>query len=238
MWAMNHLRHPGSMRAALALIESCLHNEEYEDAESYARHAYFMIAEMTDNFIPADKRSLYLADASHWLALAIYALARNGGISSEEKEKVGKEAIELACKALELHTQLYGTENANVASYMCVLANALDYFNNVDNDEVFRLKQQAIAIYRRVEGNTSPNVPVSEQSLAASYTESAKRALASNDLNRQLANLEFSLPHLLEAARLFRAINHVEKADAALRRIAQVEESIRAIKAAATAAKG
>ena len=28
LWAMNHLRHPGSMTAALALIECCLHNEE------------------------------------------------------------------------------------------------------------------------------------------------------------------------------------------------------------------
>ena len=33
LWAMNHLRNPGSMRAALGLIQSCLHNEEYEDAE-------------------------------------------------------------------------------------------------------------------------------------------------------------------------------------------------------------
>ena len=71
LWAMNHLRNPGSMRAALLLIQSCLHNEEYEDAENYARHAYFMIAEMTDNFIPSDQQPWFLAEISYWLAQAI-----------------------------------------------------------------------------------------------------------------------------------------------------------------------
>ena len=30
LWAMNHLRNAGSMKAALRLIQSCLHNEEWE----------------------------------------------------------------------------------------------------------------------------------------------------------------------------------------------------------------
>ena len=42
LWAMNHIRNAGSMRAALDLIQSCIHTGEYEDAEHYARHAYFM----------------------------------------------------------------------------------------------------------------------------------------------------------------------------------------------------
>ena len=68
LWAMNHMRNPGSIYAALLLIQSCLHNGEYEDAERYARHAYFMIAEMTDNFIPADQQPQFLADVSYFLA--------------------------------------------------------------------------------------------------------------------------------------------------------------------------
>ena len=56
LWAMNHLRNPGSIKAALSLIQSCIHNKEFEDAERYARHAMFMINEMTDNFIPSDQR--------------------------------------------------------------------------------------------------------------------------------------------------------------------------------------
>ena len=89
LWAMNHLRNPGSMSAALLLIQSCLHNGEYEDAERYARHAYFMIAEMTDNFIPVDQRPRFLADGSYWLAQAILALARAGSIPPAEQQKVG-----------------------------------------------------------------------------------------------------------------------------------------------------
>ena len=109
LWAMNHLRNPGSMRAALALIQSCLHNKEYEDAENYARHAYFMIVEMTDNFIPSDQYPQFLADISYWLAQAILKYAIVGGIPPSEKQKAGEEAITLFRKALEIHTQLNGT---------------------------------------------------------------------------------------------------------------------------------
>ena len=75
LWVMNHMRNPGSMKAALSLIQSCLHNKLYEDAENYARHAYFMIAEMTDNFIPSNQYPQFLADASHWLAVAVHQMA-------------------------------------------------------------------------------------------------------------------------------------------------------------------
>ena len=165
LWAMNHMRNPGSMRAALGLIQSCIHNKEYEDAERYARHAYFMINEMTDNFIPTDQQPRLLADVSYWLAVAIYRLAKAGGIPPEEKQKAGEEAIEHARKALEIHTQLHGNESAAVAADMGILAEVLAHFNNVDDYKVLRLQEQAIAIYRRVEGSSSMNVAVSERNL-------------------------------------------------------------------------
>ena len=108
LWAMNQMRHPGSIRAALRLIESCILNKNFEDAEHYARHAMFMINEMTDNFIPADQRSQFLADASYYLARAIHRLSKAGGIPPEGKQKAGEEAITLARQALELNTQLHG----------------------------------------------------------------------------------------------------------------------------------
>ena len=235
LWAMNHLRNPGSMKAALGLIESCIRNKEYEDAERYARHAYFMIAEMTDNFIPVDQRQRFLADGSFWLARAIYRLAQAAGITAEEKQKAGNEAIELARKALEIHTQLFGTESARVATDMGALADVLDYFNNVDDDEIFRLREQASAIYRRVEGSLSYNVASGMKNLGIAYHHRAARAEASDDLDRCLSNLELSLSHYSEAARIFSAINHVDLANGALRSVAETEEHIRLARAAVAA---
>ena len=242
LWAMNHMRNPGSMRAALALIQSCIHNKEFEDAERYARHAYFMIAEMTDNFIPANQRSSFLAEVSHWLAVAIYRLAKARGIPPEAKQKAGEEAMTLARKALEIRIQLYGTENVKVAGTMGTLADVLDYFNDVDNDEILRLLEQAIAIYHRVEGSSSVNVAVDEHKLGNAYSSRAKRARAVNDLDRCVANLKLALPHYREAARIYRAINHADNADNTLRKVAQIEENMRQIRiaraAVAAAARG
>ena len=165
LWAMNQMRNPGSIEAALHLIQSCLHNEEYEDAEHYARHAMFMINDMADNFIPSDQRPQILADGSYYLSQAIFLLARNGGIPPEEKQKAGEEAIVLARQALKLHTQLRGTESADVANDMHTIANVLDYFNDVDDDEILRLYEQAIAIYNRVEGSSYVNVAAGENSM-------------------------------------------------------------------------
>ena len=238
LWAMNHIRNPGSMNAALHLIQSCLHNEEYEDAESYARHAYFMIAEMTDNFIPADQRPKFLAEVSYYLAAAILGLAKAGGIPPEEKQKAGEEAIDHARKALELHPQLCGTESAEIAADLNVLAGALEYFNDIDDDEVPRLHEQSIAIYCRVEGNSSLNVAVGERKLVAAYYNRARRGHAANDLDQCVANLELALPHYREAARIYRANNHVDSADKSLRKVADVEERIRRAATAAGAGAG
>ena len=236
LWAMNHLRHPGSMRAALLLIQSCIHNKEYEVAENYARHAYFMIAEMTDNFIPSDQYPQFLADASHWLAIAIYHWASNGGIPPEEKQKAGEETIEHARKALELYTRLHGTEHVNVAMAMGTIADILNHFNDVDDDEVLRLREQSIEIYRRLEGSSSYNVATHEEKLGIAYAKRANRAIAANDLDRCIFNAELALPNYREAARIFRAINLLRNADSALRRVVQVEENIRQINAARVAA--
>ena len=244
LWAMNHMRNPGSMRAALSLIQCCIHNGEYEDAEHYARHAMFMINEMTDNFIPADERPKFLADGSYYLARAIHRLAEAGGIPPEDKQKKGEESIELARQALKLHTRLHGTMSAEVASSMGVLADVLGYFNDVDDDEILRLLEQSIAIYRRVEGSSSVNVAACENNLGNAYKKRAGRAQAANDLDRELANLELTLPPLREAARIYNTTNHMDDANDALRDIARIEESLRrigiaraaAVAAAATAA--
>ena len=228
LWAMNHMRNPGSIRAALSLIQSCLHNDEYEDAERYARHVMFMIAEMTDNFIPSDQRSQFLADGSYWLARAIHGLAKAGGIPQEEEQKAGQEAIALAHKAIELHTQLHA-ESAQVACAMTTLADVLNYFKNIDDDEVFRLLDQANVIFGRVEGRSSVNVAVGEYKLGIAYHTRARRAEDANDSERMMANLVLALPHFRVAARLFRVNNHVDKADQALCYVTDIEEFFREI---------
>ena len=239
LWAMNHMRNPGSIDAAFALIESCIHNKKYEDAEHYARHAMFMINDMADNFIPSDQRSRFLAEGSYYLAQAIYRLARNGGIPPEEKQKAGEEAIVLARQALELHTQLHGIESADVANDMTILANVLAYFNDVDDDEVLRLHEQDNAINRRLQGSSSSNVAAGENSMGGVYYNRANRAQDANDLDRCMASLELALTHYREAVRIYRAINHVDNANSVLLNIARAEEKIRQIgiaKAAAAAA--
>ena len=243
MWAMNHLRNPGSMHAAFGLIHSCMHNKEYEDAERYARHAYFMIAEMTDNFIPVDQRPPFIARASRYLAMAIYQSVQGGGSPAEGKQKAGEEAITFARKALELHTQFHGIDSAEVADCLGTLADVSDFFNDVDDDEVLRLRQQAIALYRRVEGSSSLNVAAYEHNSGHTYFNRSGRAQAANDLDREMANLELALPHYREAGRIYRAVNHIDSADDVLRKIAEIEEIMRqldveAATAAAATSKG
>ena len=236
LWAMNHMRHPGSIKAAFGLIQSCIHNKEYEDAEHYARHAMFMINDMADNFIPSEFRPRFLAEGSYWLASAILHWARAGGIPPEEEQKAGEEAIASARQALEIHTQLHGAESIYVAGVMRTLAETLDHFNNVDDDEIFRLYQQSNAITSRVEGSTSPNMAAGEGHLGNAYERRATRAQAANDLDRCMANLELALPHYREAVRIDRINNHMDDADITLKVIARLEESIRQVRIAKAAA--
>ena len=238
LWAMNHMRNPRMFRAAFGLIQSCLHNKEYDDAILYARTAYEMVFHDTDGIIPADQRQVLLAEGSYWLSVAIRKLAETGGIPPGRKQFAGEEAIALARKALEIDTQLHGIESERVAGDMTTLADALSVFNNVDDDEILRLHKQANAIVSRLEGNSSVNVAVSEECLGCAYDKRAIRAQAANDLDRCMANLELALPHYREAARIFRVINFVDDSLLALRSVVEVEDNIRQIRIAQARAFG
>ena len=232
----SHVRNPRMFNAAFALIESCLHNNEFEDAALYAHTAYEMVVNDADGIIPSDQRESLLADGSYWLSRATFFLAQAGGIPPEEKQKAGEEAIALARKALEIHTQLHGAESARVALDMCGLADVLGYFNDVDDDEILRLYEQANAITSRLEGSSSVNVAVGEKNLGVAYHKRAVRAASANDLDRCMANEELALPHYREATRIYRAVNHVDAADRALRHAVNSEEFMRQIGIARAAA--
>ena len=221
LWAMNHLRNPSSIRAALRLINCCLHNDKNEDAVCYGHHAMFMINEMTDNLIPVEERPPFLADISRLLAEAIHGLAEDGGYPPAEKQKAGEEAIALARQALEIHTQLHGTESVKVAGDLGTLADVLEYFNNVDDDQVPCLHEQALAIFGRLEGHSSLNVATCEGKLSRMFDKRAKRALDAGDSDKCIVNLELALPHDREAARIFRIVDHVDSADEALCNLTQ-----------------
>ena len=229
--------HPPAIDASFGLIESCLHNKEFVDAEVYARTTFETITLSRDSHIPDDRRQYFTAQGAYFLALAMYELARNGDIPPEANQAAGQEAIALARRALEIFTQLlHGLEHDDVANSMIVLARALDYFNNVDDDEVLRLYEQSIAITARVEGSSTVNVARGEKNLAIAYRNRATRARTANDLDRELANLELALPHYREAARINRAVNRVDSADEAARRVVEVEEELRQLRIARAAA--
>ena len=219
--------HPPAINAAFDLIESCIYNKEYEDAEVYARTTWETITLSRDSHIPDNDRQYFIATGAFKLANAMLHLAQNGDIPPEANQVVGQEAIALARRALEICTQEHGLENEHSANAMSLLADALDYFNNVDDVEVLRLYEQSIAIQARVEGSSTANVAVGESNLAITYVQRANRALAANDLDRYVANLELALPHHREAARIFLAINRTEEAAGRADQIEQIEEKLR-----------
>ena len=230
MWAMNHMRNPKTIESAFRLIQSCIHNKEYEDATLYAHTAYEMVLYDTDGIIPAAQRRQFLADGSYWFSLATLALAQAGGIPPEEKQKAGEEAIAVAYKALEIHTQLHGAESNQVGADILNLAQALDFFNDVDDDEVLHLFEQVKEITSRLQGSSSVNVAGCDHSLGIVYEGRANRAWAANDLDRCIANLELALPYHREAARIYRINNHVDKAGRAIRNVTETEERIRQVR--------
>ena len=190
-----------------------------------------------DSHIPDNQRQYFTADGAHYLAKAMYWLAKDGDIPPEANQAVGQEAICLARRALEIRTQLHGLEHARVANAMRLLARSLNYFNNVDDDdEVLRLFEQSIAIHTRVEGSMSVNVAVDERNFAEAYHNRAERARAANDLDRELANLELALPRYVEAARIYRAINYVDSAEKVAQAIVEVENELQQFTVARAAA--
>ena len=228
--------HPPAIEASFDLIESCIFNGEYEDAELYARTTWETITLSRDSHIPDNRRQWFTAQGAYYLAFAMFKLAEHGDIPPEENQAVGQEVITLARRALEINTQLHGLENADVANAMSLFADILAYFHNVDDVEVLRLYEQSIAIQARVEGSSSVNVAVGELNLGNVYHRRAKRARAANDLDRYVANLELSLPHYREAARIYRAVNYADKADKADQSIHKVEEALRQCTIARSAA--
>ena len=228
--------YPPAIRASFALIESCIHNKEYEDAELYARTTWETITLSRDSHIPDNEREWFIARGAYFLARAMISLAQHGDIPPEENQIAGQEAIALARRALEIQTQLHGTESHYVANAMGLLADALDHFSNVDIDDVLRLYEQSIAITARVEGSSSVNVGADNKNLALAYHSRAERAHAANDLNRVIANLELALPYYREAARIFSALNLLEKANESARIVVAVEKNIRKFTIARAAA--
>ena len=236
LWPTKHT-HPPAIRASFAVIESCGFNKEFFDAALYARTLWETITLSRDSHIPDHLLQEFTARGAMELARALHALAANGDMPAEEKQVTGVEAIMLSRRALEINTLLHGAESYQVAASMGVLASALAYFNNVDDDEVLHLHEQAKTIFARVYGSSSTNVASGDFNLAAAYHNRAVRAHAAHDLDRCVANLELALPRSREAARIFQAINYVDMADRAAQDVVDVEEKLRqvaAIRAAAT----
>ena len=232
LWAMERgPAHPRTIDAAFSLIESLVFNEEWDQAELFARTLWEILNSSNHHFeedrIPDDKRQMFLARGAVEYARATWLLARAGGIPPEKKQNRGEEAIALARRALEIYTQLHGTESSEVANTMDFVANALDYFNDVDDIEVIRLYERSLAICARMEGITSLNFAIGEYNLGNSYFKRADRAQNANDLDRELANLELGLPHFREAARVFKAINITDRSDDAEQRVAEGEKTLR-----------
>ena len=200
LWAMNHMRNPRMFTAVFGLIQSCINNDEFEYAALYAHTAHEMVSNDADGIIPSDQRERLLAEGCYWLARATLESAQEGGIPPEEMQKAGEKAIALARQALEIHTQLEGTESVRVAADLRVLADALDRFNDVDDDEILRLHERANSITSRLEGAASANVGVGENNLGLAYQSRVERAEDANDVDRCMANFELALIHFQESS--------------------------------------
>ena len=242
LWNKTNIRNPdtsdeddaltalhGILGAAFPLIESLIHNNEYIEAEPIARITYETIIINSGIIIPENQRHEFLAQGSKLLAIAIYWLAYSNGIPAEEKVQAGVEAIALARNALEIDTQLHGDESDEIAFDLLSLADLLKYFNGDDDDEVLRLYERAIAIYRRVQGHLSPNVAVGENNLGNAYQKRADAALYANDLSRCMTNLDLAMSHFFSAERIFRTINHIDAADRSAQRAINIETKSKSI---------
>ena len=227
LWAAGHMRDPGMFRATFPLIDGLLHNHEYEEAVLIASTINEMIINDADNIISEAEKQYFLAESAQYLAQATYRLAKSGGIAPEAMQKAGVKAIALSRKALEIDTQLHGTESHQVAACMGTLASILKFFNGVDDDEIFRLYEKTIVIYIQLQGNLSPNVAANENNLGNAYRRRADVAADAHDMDDCVVKLELALTHYREAARIYLAINRV---DQSARNIVAVEELLRQIR--------
>ena len=229
LWPTKHT-HPPAIRASFAVIESCGFNKEYFDAALYARTLWETITLSRDSHIPDHLLQEFTARGAKELARALCQLAEHGGMPPEEQQVAGVEAIMLARMALKINTQLFGAMSHQVANSMGTLASILEYFNNIDDDEVLHLHEQAKTIFARVEGSSSLNVASGDFNLAIAYHNRGRRAYAANDLDRCVANLELALPRYREAARIYQAINYVDMADQAARDVVEIEIMLRDVR--------
>ena len=230
MWASTYRRNPLTIAASFTLIEGLMNNREYAQAHLIAATVYEQTTHPMTNDIPEELQQPLLAMGLYFYVRATLSMAQAGGIPSEEKEKVGEEAIALARKAMQINTQLHGTESLYVADDMTALTSVLDHFNNVDDDEILRLNERALAIYRRLQGNMSLGVAQVEVNLGRAYYKRAGRAQAVYDLDRCIANGELALTHYGEAAQIYRIFNHVDSAEKNARSAARIEENIRQVR--------
>ena len=232
MWAVARgPAHPRTIEAAFHLIEGLMFNGNFEDANLFAHTLWEIIHtnNHVDNDIPGDKLQEYVATAAYLLAQAIYRLDESGGLPPEEKQTAGEEAIARARQSLEIRTQLFGAESRSVATAMGVFAAVLDFFSDGGDDEALRLNEQAIVIFLRVDGISSPDVAACENNLGLAYYQRATRVR--HDIKRYTANMELALPHLREASSIYRAINHVDAANRASGNVIVIEEDLRQTRA-------
>ena len=234
LWPTKHT-HPPAIEASFAVIQSCILNKEFFDAALYARTLWETITMSRDSHIPDHQLQQFTARGAMELARALWQLAVHGDMPAEEQQVAGVEAIMLSRRALEIYTQLRGAESYQVAASMGTIASILEYFNNIDDDEVLHLHEQAKTIFARVCGSSSTNVASGDFNLAAAYHNRAVRAHAAHDLDRCVANLELALPRSREAARIFQAINYVDMADRAAQKIVRVENMLRQVRDERTA---
>ena len=215
--------YPLAIMASLALIQSCILNNEFVEAEYYARTLFkTLLSSLSshDNHIPEGERQPYVARGALELSRAIVSLAEAGGILPEEKQTLGQEAISLARRALAIDALFVGPESHEVAFDMTALGHSLECLYD-NNDESIRLFEQAIVIFARVEGRMSMNVAVNERFLGSAHEARAKKV---NDRDRRTATLTLALSRYYESSRIFRAINRINKAIEVERDIRRIEQ--------------
>ena len=81
-------------------------------------------------------------------------------------------------------------------------------------------------MFAQVQGNLSSNVATCEDNLGRMYYYRAKRALAADDLDRYVTNLELAASQYRESARIYRAVNHMDSVDTAARCEREVHEEL------------
>ena len=224
MYLTSHT-HPPAIEASFALIQCCIFNKEYADAEVYARTLWETINDKTpNNKIPIAQRPPYIARGASVLARSILRIAQTEGYPPEVVKNREVEAIALARQALEIDIQLLGADNDQIAFDMGILAQVLSGFGVADDEEVLRLLQESMDIHVRKHGRTSPNVAAGENSLGNTYSRRANKALKAKDRDRQITNLELALPHYREAARIYRAVDHLDDLERVTQNMAQIEK--------------